>query len=111
METENEKEKIKWKTYDMINGEDGSENDEEDDADEVINNNKLTAYDIAVFYNTYNLSTLLKWWGKKLIVPEFQRSYVWSKNKASEFVDSVLRGLPVPSLFFEYKVSGTIKFL
>ncbi len=69
--------------------------DEEDDK-----TNELTAYDMAVFYNTYNLSTLLKWWDNKLIVPQFQRGYVWSQKKASEFVDSILRGLPVPAMFF-----------
>ena len=69
------------------------------EVDEVIDNNKLMAYDIAVFYNTYNLSTLMKWWGKKLIVPDFQRANVWNIKKASEFVDSILRGLPVPSMF------------
>lgn len=73
---------------------------ENDEIDEEIDNNKLMAYDIAVFYNTYNLSTLMKWWGNKLIVPSFQRSYVWNQKKASEFVDSMLRGLPVPSMFF-----------
>ena len=72
----------------------------ESKVDEEIDNNKLMAYDIAVFYNTYNLSVLMKWWGDKLIVPEFQRSYVWGIRKASEFVDSLLRGLPVPSMFF-----------
>ena len=71
-----------------------------EEVDEVIDNNKLMAYDIAVFYNTYNLSTLMKWWGNKLIVPDFQRSYVWNQRKASEFVDTMLRGLPVPSMFF-----------
>ena len=76
------------------------EDNVEDGVDEEVDNNQLTAYDIAVFYNTYNLSTLMKWWGKKLVVPEFQRAYVWKKKKASEFVDSVLRGLPVPSIFF-----------
>ena len=73
---------------------------EEIEPDEEINSNDLMAYDIAVFYNTYNLSTLLKWWGKKLVVPEFQRAFVWSQKQSSEFVDSMLRGLPVPSLFF-----------
>lgn len=81
---------------------------EEIDSDEDIPDNTLTAYDIAVFYNTYNLSTLIKWWGNKLIVPNFQRSYVWNQRQASEFVDSILRGLPVPSLFF-YDDNG--KFL
>ncbi len=68
--------------------------------DEEIDSNRLTAYDIAVFYNTYNLSTLLKWWGAKLVVPSFQRAFVWNIKQASEFVDSMLRGLPVPSMFF-----------
>ena len=72
----------------------------EDEVDEEIDDNKLMAYDIAVFYNTYNLSTLMKWWGTKLIIPDFQRSYVWNVKQASEFVDSMLRGLPVPSMFF-----------
>lgn len=73
---------------------------EETEIDEEIYTNELMAYDIAVFYNTYNLSTLLKWWGNKLIVPEFQRAYVWTQKQASEFVDSMLRGLPVPAIFF-----------
>lgn len=84
-----------------LQGLEGNEfENEEDDADEKIDDNRLTAYDIAVFYNTYNLSTLMKWWGGKLIVPDFQRAYVWSLQQASEFVDSILRGLPVPSIFF-----------
>lgn len=77
-----------------------AENEIDDEIDEEIDSNKLMAYDIAVFYNTYNLSTLLKWWGTKLIVPDFQRPYVWTIKQASEFVDSMLRGLPVPSMFF-----------
>lgn len=83
---------------DLIEGKEDEESDV--DVDEIIDENKLMAYDIAVFYNTYNLSTIMKWWGKKLIVPDFQRSYVWKVKQASEFVDSMLRGLPVPSLFF-----------
>lgn len=74
--------------------------DLQNDLDEEIDNNLLMDYDIAVFYNTYNLSALMKWWGKKLIIPDFQRAYVWNVKKASEFVDSMLRGLPVPSMFF-----------
>lgn len=73
----------------------------EQSMDEEIDDNSLTGYDIAVFYNTYNLSTLLSWWDKKkLIIPPFQRSYVWNIKRASEYVDTILRGLPGPSLFF-----------
>ena len=31
--------------------------------------------------------------------PELQRKYVWTKKEASRFIDSVLLGLPVPSIF------------
>lgn len=31
--------------------------------------------------------------------PELQRHYVWDKKEASRFIDSILLGLPVPSIF------------
>lgn len=34
-----------------------------------------------------------------LLKPELQRKYVWSKKEASRFIDSILLGLPVPSIF------------
>ncbi|MCY3726696.1 MAG: DUF262 domain-containing protein [Rhodobacteraceae bacterium] len=36
---------------------------------------------------------------KQFIIPEFQRNFVWSKNIASRFIESLLLGLPTPSLF------------
>ena len=35
----------------------------------------------------------------ELVKPELQRKYVWSKDEASRFIDSILLGLPVPSIF------------
>lgn len=35
-----------------------------------------------------------------LVLPSFQRVSVWDNKKKSRFIDSLLRGLPVPSLFF-----------
>lgn len=35
----------------------------------------------------------------ELVKPELQRNYVWDKNEASRFIDSILLGLPVPSIF------------
>lgn len=35
----------------------------------------------------------------ELLKPELQRKYVWTKNEASRFIDSILLGLPVPSIF------------
>lgn len=34
-----------------------------------------------------------------LVKPEYQRKYVWGKLEASRFIDSVLLGLPIPSVF------------
>lgn len=34
-----------------------------------------------------------------LVKPELQRKYVWGKPEASRFIDSVLLGLPIPSIF------------
>lgn len=36
---------------------------------------------------------------KELVKPELQRRYVWDKSEASRFIDSLLSGLPVPSIF------------
>ena len=38
--------------------------------------------------------------------PELQRKYVWTKNEASRFVDSILLGLPVPSIFLAKNKEG-----
>jgi len=35
----------------------------------------------------------------ELMKPELQRKYVWDKTEASRFIDSLLLGLPVPSIF------------
>lgn len=35
----------------------------------------------------------------ELVKPELQRKYVWTKDEASRFIDSILLGLPVPSIF------------
>lgn len=35
----------------------------------------------------------------ELVKPEMQRNYVWDKVEASRFVESLLLGLPVPSIF------------
>lgn len=34
-----------------------------------------------------------------LLKPDLQRNYVWTKQEASRFIDSILLGLPVPSIF------------
>ena len=34
-----------------------------------------------------------------IYIPDFQRSFVWDRRKASRFIESLLLGLPVPGIF------------
>ncbi|WP_288573697.1 DUF262 domain-containing protein [uncultured Phascolarctobacterium sp.] len=43
----------------------------------------------------------------ELLKPELQRKYVWGRNEASRFIDSILLGLPVPSIFFAKEPNET----
>ena len=45
-----------------------------------------------------------------IIVPQFQRGYVWTWKQASRFVESLLLGLPVPGIFLS-KEDETSKLL
>jgi hypothetical protein len=40
-----------------------------------------------------------KWDEKKLVIPDFQRAYVWDQKQASKLIESFLLGLPVPGVF------------
>lgn len=42
----------------------------------------------------------------ELLKPELQRNYVWDKVEASRFIDSLLLGLPVPSVFLANTTDG-----
>jgi len=39
----------------------------------------------------------------ELVKPEIQRNYIWDKSEASRFIESILMGLPVPSIFLAKK--------
>lgn len=46
----------------------------------------------------------------QLVIPDFQRSYVWDQVKASKLIESFLLGLPVPGVFL-YKDRRSNKLL
>lgn len=45
---------------------------------------------------------------EQLIIPDFQRKYVWDQKRASKLIESFLLGLPVPGVFL-YKIRGSNK--
>lgn len=42
----------------------------------------------------------------ELLKPELQRKYVWEKAEASRFIESILLGLPIPSIFLANTPEG-----
>lgn len=56
----------------------------------------------AIKYWSYNRSVselVLMFNNGEIIIPSLQREYVWSYEQASLFIDSIIRGLPIPSFF------------
>ena len=41
-----------------------------------------------------------------ILIPKFQRSFVWNIYRASRFIESLLLGLPVPAIFFSKEVDS-----
>lgn len=47
---------------------------------------------------------------EEIVIPGFQRNYVWDRRRASKFIESLLLGLPVPGIFLS-KDFETGKFM
>lgn len=57
-------------------------------------------YQIASYGTDFDVDGIVKRVDKgTMIVPGFQRNYVWSIKDASSFIESLLLGLPVPGVF------------
>jgi len=74
----------------------------ENEENEEIEESSLEDLSKIVSYNVANTVEVLK---LKIdneeiaLKPEFQRDFVWDINRASLFIDSLLIGLPIPSIF------------
>ena len=66
---------------------------------------KLNKYDISAYPADYTIKTLLEKFKETIIVPKFQRGYVWGSNKIkqSRLIESFLLRLPVPQIFLFQK--------
>lgn len=70
------------------------EKEQEDDAVDMD-------YDIASYPSDYTLSVINQMYeGGDIVIPSYQRRFVWSIKQASLLIDSFLCGLPVPPVFF-----------
>lgn len=58
-------------------------------------------YDIASYPSDFTLTVITQMWkDKDIIIPDYQREFVWSIKQSSLLIDSFLCGLPVPPVFF-----------
>lgn len=92
----------------MVNNEESTNKDniieqiksEEDDI--LIDNSN---YEIISYGADYTLSVIFEKMKKQeIIIPSFQRKYVWSQKQASKLIESFLLGLPVPGIFLSKNV-------
>jgi hypothetical protein len=81
-------------------------NDDEDNPIEMLESEKddsestSSHYEIVSIPADFTLEGLVsKLRKKQLVIPGFQRRFVWSQRQASRLVESFLLGLPVPALF------------
>ncbi len=72
--------------------------------DDYVENDEELAdvevYDVSVSPNDFNVSTMNDFIKSGvLVIPGFQRNYVWDLRRASKLVESLIIGLPVPQIF------------
>lgn len=69
--------------------------------DEIENEIQKESKNVIFFTAEYTLEILaIKLNNNDLIVPDYQRNFVWQDDKKSKFIESLLLGLPIPFLFF-----------
>lgn len=68
--------------------------------DEGLEEEAYVPYDITAYPSDLTLSGIHEMWHKgDLIIPEFQRNFVWTIAQSSLLIESFLMGLPVPQMF------------
>lgn len=61
----------------------------------------FVTYEIAAYPADYTLSVIEQMWRQgDIVVPSFQRKFVWTIEQSSLLIESLLMGLPVPQAFF-----------
>lgn len=88
---------------------------DEDDVEDFIDADRTLAVDIKYKITSFGADFLVdglvsRFGTGDIFVPNFQRSFVWTRPQASRFIESILLGLPVPGIFL-YKEAETNKLL
>lgn len=69
-----------------------------DDIDEEYINEYVTGVKSCSTIDTNIMAIITAWQSGDLLIPKFQRRFVWSIEQASCFIDSLMSELPIPSI-------------
>ena len=81
---------------------------EADYADEAVG---VKDYTISGYGADFDVEGLVRRLNRNdIMIPKYQRAFVWTQNRSSRFVESLLMGLPVPGIFL-YREKGSQQLL
>jgi len=81
---------------------------EDDVEQEILDQQKTVRYDT----KEYTVEFLSDKYDKgEIVIPEYQRKLVWSNEKKSKFIESVIIGLPIPFMFGTENKDGFIEII
>jgi hypothetical protein len=82
------------------------------DEDEGILNVPLNERRLQTETYDFTISTIVDLLrGKRIVVPEFQRNYVWTRNQASRLIESLIIQCPIPVIYLDQEDDGTLKVI
>ena len=71
-----------------------------DETDFEDDSYRIDQYELVSSPNDFNTKTLVDFIDSGVvIIPGFQRNYVWDINRASKLIESIIVGLPIPQIF------------
>ena len=75
------------------------EQDVVDDDDGEDDSYRIDEYELVSSPNDFNTKTLVDFIDSGVvIIPSFQRNYVWDIKRASKLIESIIVGLPIPQV-------------
>lgn len=83
------------------------DNEVEDATDEAVDY-PYNSEEIRIDQKMFSLYQVCKWidHGKLILRPEFQRNFVWNKNKQSLLIESLMLRIPIPAFYFDEDETG-----
>jgi len=68
--------------------------------------------DIVVFNELRSCGDLIRMAAKGMdYSPEFQRNFVWTEKAQARFIDSLVKGLPIPSICISYDYERNVRYV